>query len=762
MTGNKLTEVKSLILQKLNIRQEYEALGVKFTGPANVRGYASCLSPYKVEQHASCGVCLTDPAHLGQFTCFNSGAPSWSKTFFYFAADFLPGAGGDSRKAIKFYADKVGVEFHDGKREIDRQYDYCDADGKMVYQVIRYKGRKNFMPRRPDPLHPSRWIYDLPENMRLPYGLNKIVAAETVYIVEGEKDCQTLEALGLCASTNPFGAGKWVESYNQHFTRKHIIILYDNDEPGKAHAQLVARHLQPIAASVRIVDLPGCENKEDVTDWLSKGHTLEELQQLVDAAEIGTAGSEDSFSEELIKQYGEPYYLNQYGEVVKINESFWAGKNHLENIQLYEPDERAFYRYVPAKGLYEIVTQDSIKLEISNSLLDASRKSGARSLEKQRTNSNLSNTVAHLRGIAQKKNAFHKTSNFVHLENGVIVFNDDRSEADFCEFSPEFFSRNRCPIPFNQDATCERFLNELIYPAVSPDDAILLQKYFGQCLLARNLTQQILILDGEAARGKTTLVKILQGIIGLENVCELRTRQLNERFEIYRYLKKTLLVGSDVPGDFLNEKGAHVLKALVGGDWLDAEQKGGTGNFPLQGNFGVLITSNSRLHVRLDGDSDAWKRRLLIVRFAGPKPVKRIPDFDKILIRDEGSGILNWCLHGLRMLLDDIGTHGEIKLTSNQAGIVDALLSESDSIRHFLMDCVQKSEQDDLSTTEIIEKYAEYCPRMGWTAQPITVIQRELEGLMLELFGTAKAHGIQRDGKNHRGFRHVNFKNAGV
>jgi len=42
-----------------------------------------------------------------------------------------------------------------------------------------------------------------------------------------------------------------------------------------------------------------------------------------------------------------------------------------------------------------------------------------------------------------------------------------------------------------------------------------------------------------------------------------------------------------------------VLKGLVGGDWFDAEQKGGTGSFQLQGTFNALITSNARLRVRL-------------------------------------------------------------------------------------------------------------------------------------------------------------------
>ncbi len=42
--------------------------------------------------------------------------------------------------------------------------------------------------------------------------------------------------------------------------------------------------------------------------------------------------------------------------------------------------------------------------------------------------------------------------------------------------SPDDFSRNQSPYAFEPEAECPRFLNELIYPAVSPDDADLLQR----------------------------------------------------------------------------------------------------------------------------------------------------------------------------------------------------------------------------------------------------------------------------------------------
>ena len=465
----------------------------------------------------------------------------------------------------------------------------------------------------------------------------------------------------------------------------------------------------------------------------------------------------DGEFDKLIEEYGEPYYCKK-DVVSSINESFWAGLHNDKNIQLYEPSEKCFYRYDDSTGLYIDVSADVIKQEISKRMLEISREKSISELERKRTNIILNNIIGQLKGISEKRDAFDRnTRRIVHLANGVIEFKAD-DKPDFVSFSPEFYSRNQSPIPFNEYAPCPRFLNELLKPATSHDDAILIQKYTGLCLLGNNLVQRILILDGEAGRGKSTISIIIQKLVGLNNVTELRTSHLDSRFELFRYLKKTLLTGVDVPGDFLSKKGAHVLKALVGGDILDAEQKGGTGNFPLQGNFCVVITSNSRLQVRLDGDIGAWRRRLFIVRFEGPVPKKKIPDFAGVLITEEGSGILNWALVGLQMVLEDIRIHGDIQLIDAQSGVVDALLAESDSLRHFLNDCVVSDENSDLTVSEIEEAYAEYCPQKKWNPKPITIIRKELEGLMLELFQTTKSNSISRGSKDAKGFRKVRLK----
>lgn len=652
-------------------------------------------------------------------------------------------------------------------QHISKVYDYKDADGNLLFQVVRFEP-KGFAQRRP--LN-NGFVWGLGEVVPVLYRLPEILQAindgKTIFICEGEKDADNLAELGLTATTCPMGAGKWRASYTDYLKDCcEAVVLTDKDAPGRAHAHDVASDLHAAGITVKVIEMPDIEGAhvKDVSDWLSNGGTYDEFMAIVDNCQMWSAlkPSELIVNPELqglIKDYGHPYYLSKDGAVTALNQAFWASLHQAEHIQLFEPDERVFYRYDPANGLYSVISEDVIKQEIASRILEVSRDQGLPSLERKRNNSSQNHIVAQLKGICEKKNAFHRDNTIVHLANGVIAFKKN-GEADFCSFSPDFYSRNQCPIPFDAAAKCDRFFDEVLIPAVSADDALLLQKYTGLCLLGNNLIQKLLILDGQPGRGKSTLALIIQKLVGQVNVTELRTKQLNERFELFRYLKKNLLVGVDVPGDFLSEKGAYVIKGLVGGDWFDAEQKGGTGSFPFQGNFCLLITSNSRLRVRLDGDTGAWKRRLLIIRFEAPPPAKKIPHFADLLIEEEGSGILNWALQGLGMLLKDIETCGDIALSASQVRIVDGLLAESDSLRHFLMDNVVSEESADLTTTEIVEAYAEYCPRKGWNPKPITVIHRELESLMLELFATSKSHSVIRENKSHKGFRRVAFRSG--
>jgi hypothetical protein len=176
------------------------------------------------------------------------------------------------------------------KKPIVAIYDYADESGKLVYQVVRHppkpSGQKDFSQRRKVVEGGSaKWVWNLKgietTIFRLPRVIKAVEQGETVYIVEGEKDVLSMEALGFVATCNSGGAGKWRECFAEYFKGAGVAILPDNDDSGREHARLVASTLKGKAALIRILDLPGLPQKGDVSDWVEAGGTREKLESLV-------------------------------------------------------------------------------------------------------------------------------------------------------------------------------------------------------------------------------------------------------------------------------------------------------------------------------------------------------------------------------------------------------------------------------------------------------------------------------------------------
>jgi putative DNA primase/helicase len=167
------------------------------------------------------------------------------------------------------------------KPRIVATYDYVDARGELIFQVCR-KEPKDFPQRRPD--GNGGWVWGRGDTPDLPYRLPQLLDAAEVYICEGEKDCDNLAKLGLAATTNPKGAGKWPATFGRYFAGRHAILIPDNDQSGRDHVQDVAKKLYGKASSIRVLDLPDLPPKGDVSDWLAAGGTREQLEEMAAAA----------------------------------------------------------------------------------------------------------------------------------------------------------------------------------------------------------------------------------------------------------------------------------------------------------------------------------------------------------------------------------------------------------------------------------------------------------------------------------------------
>lgn len=171
-------------------------------------------------------------------------------------------------------------------------YDYTDRDGNLLYQVVRYQWKlpdggwvidpktgnpkKTFRQRRKDSAGNVVWNLDGIGHTIFRHAQVEIAIAEgkLIFLPEGEKDVETLEAWGLVGTTNSGGASHWDVSHAELFRDADVVILVDNDDAGRVGGEKRAMSLRGIARRVRVLDfserVPNFMSKGDVTDWVEK------------------------------------------------------------------------------------------------------------------------------------------------------------------------------------------------------------------------------------------------------------------------------------------------------------------------------------------------------------------------------------------------------------------------------------------------------------------------------------------------------------
>jgi P4 family phage/plasmid primase-like protien len=419
---------------------------------------------------------------------------------------------------------------------------------------------------------------------------------------------------------------------------------------------------------------------------------------------------------------------------------------------VYLPSEDRFYVYSIEQGIYLEVHPEVVKAKLSDLLLACKRECETEidqdDLAFKLRGSRLSSVVDRGRArLEVPKDFFEKDrAEFIACANGMLRLSD----RQLFPFGPEYQRRNKLAIQYVCGAACPRFLETLVQPAMSAEDVEMLQRWLGQVLLGENLAQVIMILSGTAGGGKGTIVRVINGIVGPTNVGTLRTRLLGERFELGGLLGKTLLYGPDVPPDFLNHSGAAVLKSLTGGDPMTMEFKGSNVRPEIICRFNVAITCNSRLRVNLEGDVEAWRRRLRIIGFRNPPPANAIANLSEVLLAEEGSGILNWALDGLDRTRSD---GWRIRGNEAQQRVVDDLLLESESYTLFAKECVVLREYGRFTLDDCFAAYVFYCNRRGWAPLEKRDFSGHIEVFISRRFGKSKAHDVSsREGGERRGW----------
>lgn len=157
------------------------------------------------------------------------------------------------------------------------EYRYVDEEGRHLFTVCR-TADKQFPCWRPDRDSKTGKKWNLDGVRRVLYRLPDVVWAvdhdQPVWIAEGEKDVEALRELGVTATCNPGGAGKWHPEYGECLVSGDVVIIADRDAPGRAHAAKVADALDGVARSVRVME---AAVGKDAADHIAAHKTIDQF-----------------------------------------------------------------------------------------------------------------------------------------------------------------------------------------------------------------------------------------------------------------------------------------------------------------------------------------------------------------------------------------------------------------------------------------------------------------------------------------------------
>ena len=291
------------------------------------------------------------------------------------------------------------------------------------------------------------------------------------------------------------------------------------------------------------------------------------------------------------------------------------------------------FRYEPAKGIYELYGEAHIK-NLTR------RKLG------KHTSINKQKEIINFIKVSTYKDLHDAPVNLIVVKNGVLNLETQQLEPH----NPEYFILNSINVDYDAKADCPNF-KKFLKEVVAEGDIETIQEYIGFCIHRQYTYHKSMLLVGEGANGKSTLLETLRAMLGNENVSNeaLQTLQTN-RFAVGQLYGKLANIYADLPAAALKDTG--FFKMLTGNDTLSAEYKF-RDRFTFK-NYAKLVFSCNKIPESPD-DTDAFYRRWIIINF----PHQFLEDnkatdrnlLEKLTTKQELSGVLNWALDGLKRLL---------------------------------------------------------------------------------------------------------------
>ena len=581
------------------------------------------------------------------------------------------------------------------KRAIAATYDYVDECDATLFEAVRYEP-KAFRQRRPDGA--GGYIWNLKGVRRVLYRLPRVLeavrAGACVYTVEGEKDVETLERLGLAATCSPGGAGKWRDEYSEQLAGATLVaIVPDNDEPGRDHARRVAESLGRHGVPHVTIRLPGLAEKGDVSDWVATGHTAADLQALVDGEAEADGGEGKAEEAEAATSSGGPevaYRLTELGNA----ERFAA--QHVGHVKV--PRGRGLLAYDARRGIY--VADHAVLVRYAKKTVRSIYGEAAQSPDEKMRRA----TAAHAQRSESKKAIDAMLA---------LAAAEEALEADIKEFDadPELLNcvngvvnlRTGAFLPRSPDYRMTKVAGATYDPAAQApvwrahlervfegdtETIAFLQRLYGYAMTGYSREQVFVVFHGEGANGKSDTVLGMAKALGCGGLDSYHKSTAITTFTPHRndHIRNSLaaLAGARFVTTSENRISQTLdeglIKEITGGEDITARflhQE----DFSFSPHFLLLISTNHK--PRVEAPDFAFKRRVVLVPFNVTLPESEWDRHHAEKLAAELDGILTWGVEGA---VEYLG-HG-LCIPEKVCAATEAYREEMDPLNAFQEECV--------------------------------------------------------------------------
>ena len=613
------------------------------------------------------------------------------------------------------------------KRKVEDIYNYVSCNGDYAFTKLRLEGKKILY----GVLDNERFTYGLPRNtprksLKAVYGNVKaigkaIIDNKPIFIPEGEKDVNTLIRQGYTAFTYG-GVNDWQSDFSELVKDANVIILADNDNPGIEVANTILNDVQSVVKSAKIIVPMSDIEKADITDYFNMGHTREEFEQMINSV------TENRVERDIKPQKTHSKPLEQVLKDLNAKDYEATDKgfgrlfaNVFRNRHRYNPSRKDFMLYDGKRWIddTEGLSARASAKDLSDALMRyaITADSDGKYLKEVMPLCNIrnrNNMLQDSRDVYFFSNEdLDKNDYLLNLQNGTLDLSSDKPQ--FMEHNPDLLLSKICNAEYDPKATCEvwdKFLLEIMQG--DKDKIQYLQKIAGLSLTGNTQEETCFILYGSTTRnGKSTFCETLIHLLGdyaltmkpetLAVKQNLDSRQASG--DVARLAGCRFCNASEPPKRMLFD--TALLKSLLGRDSITARHLHQR-EFSFIPKFKLVINTNYLPTITDDTVFSSGRINVISFdrHFAPEEQDKRLKE--KLRSKSELSGILNWCIEGLRLYRK----YG-LEPPKTVKDATETYRADSDKIGNFINECLEKTGKNS-KAKDVYDVYVKWCDDNGY------------------------------------------------